>query len=68
MLDIEDLLERAKADRARAARTRADAARVTELCGRLQAREGAVTLDRRATVLEAMANAQMVAISRQVRR
>ena len=68
MLDIKDLLERARADRERAAQTRVAAARITGLCDRLQAREGAVTLDRRATVLEAMANAQMVALSRQWRR
>lgn len=68
MLDVKDLLERAKADRERAAQTRADVARLTGLCDRLQAREGAVVLERRATVLEAMANRQMVALSRQWRR
>lgn len=68
MLDVEDLLERAKADRERADRTRMNAARSTDLCERLQAREGAVALDRRATVLEALANGQMVALSRLWRR
>ena len=68
MRDIKDLLERAKADRECAAQTRVDAARITELCDRLRVREGAVALDRRATVLEAMANGQMVALSRQWRR
>jgi hypothetical protein len=68
MIDVEDLLERAKADRERAARTRAEAARFTELCDRLQARQGAVALDRRATLLEAMANGQMVTLSRLWRR
>jgi hypothetical protein len=64
MLDIEDLLERATADRARAAQARVEADRFTGLCDRLQVREGAVTLDRRATVLELMANAQLVTLSR----
>lgn len=68
MLDVKDLLERAKADRERAAQTRADAARLTGLCDRLQAREGAVALDRRATVLEAMASGQLVTLSRHWRR
>ncbi|WP_395711134.1 hypothetical protein [Reyranella sp.] len=68
MLDVTDLLERAKTDRERAARTRAKAARLTGLCDRLQVREGAVVLDRRATVLEAMANRQMVTLARQWRR
>ena len=67
MLDVTDLLKRAKADRERAAQTRADAARLSGLCDRLQAREGAVALDRRATVLEAMAKGQMVTLSRQWR-
>jgi hypothetical protein len=67
MLDVKNLLERAKADRERAAQTRVEAARFTGLCDRLQVREGAVALDRRATVLEAMASAQMVALSRQWR-
>lgn len=64
MLDVEDLLERAKADRARAHQARLEANRFTGLCDRLQAREGAVALDRRATVLELMANAQLVTLSR----
>jgi hypothetical protein len=68
MLDVMDLLERAKADRERATQTRVDAERFTGLCDRLQAREGAVALDRRAAVLEAMANTQMAALSRQTRR
>ena len=61
MLDVKNLLERAKADRDRAAQTRVDAARFTGLCDRLQARESAVALDRRAAVLERMATAQMTA-------
>lgn len=65
MTDVVELLERAKADREHAARTRVDAAGFTGLCDRLLVREGAVALDRRAAVLEAMANAQMAAPSRQ---
>lgn len=68
MLDIENLVERARADRERADRARVEAARLTGLCDRLRAREGAVALERRATVLEAMANAQVVTLSRLLRR
>lgn len=64
MLDVTDMLDRAKADRERAAQTRVDAARTTGLCNRLKAREGAMALDRRAAVLEAMATAQSAIGSR----
>jgi hypothetical protein len=64
MLDVMGLLERAKADRERAAQIRVNAARFTGLCDRLQAREAAVALDRRAAVLVEMATVQMAALSR----
>ena len=58
VLDTMDLLERAKAKRARAARMREDAARFMPLSERLQAREGAMALDRQASVLEPRAAEQ----------
>jgi class 3 adenylate cyclase len=59
-----DLLEHAKANRQRAAHVREDAAEFTRLSDRLQAREGAMVLDRQAAVLEARAAEQIAALSR----
>ena len=49
---LTDLLEHAKAVRQRAAHIREDAAELARLSDRLQAREGAMALDRQAAVLE----------------
>jgi len=52
---LTDLLEHAKAVRQRAAHIREDAAELTRLSDRLQAREGAMDFDRQAAVLEVRA-------------
>ena len=61
---LTDLLEHAKAVRQRAAHIREDAAALTRLSDRLQAREGAMALDRQATVLEVRAAQQTAGLSR----
>ena len=61
---LSDLVEHAKAVRQRAAHIREDAAGLTQLSDRLQVREGAMALDRKAAVLELRAAQQIVALSR----
>ena len=61
---LSDLLEHAKAVRQRVARIREVATELNLLSDRLQAREGAMALDRQAAVLEVRAAQQIAALSR----
>jgi hypothetical protein len=61
---LSDLLEHAKAVRQRAARIREEATELNLMSDRLQAREGAMALDRQAAVLEVRAAQQIAALSR----
>ena len=61
---LTDLLEYAKAVRQRASHIREDAAELTRLSDRLQAREVAMALDRQAAVLEVRAAEQIASLSR----